>query len=647
MINKILIANRGEIALRVIKTCNKLGIKTVTIYSQDDARLPHAFESDESFNLGSGPLSQTYLNQDKIIEIAKDTGAQAIHPGYGFLSENAEFCKKIADAGLIFIGPSVDAINLMGDKKESKIAMEKIGIPLIKGYHGETQDPAALKTEADKIGYPVLIKATAGGGGKGMRIVNSESEFMDALAASKREAMNAFSDNKVLIEKYIINPRHIEVQLVSDGKKNHFHFFERECSIQRRYQKIIEESPSPALDDKLRNEICDTAVKISQGINYIGAGTIEFILTSTNEFYFLEMNTRLQVEHPVTEMVTGYDLVELQIQAANGEAFDFKQSDIIQSGHSIECRIYAEDPDNEFLPTAGRIQQIQADSSIDYRLDCGYIDGNTISTNFDPMLAKVIVHDFDRISAIEKMQITLNDVLFGGAKTNRDYLKRVLDHELFIEGDIHTHFIEDQAEKLKSSQFSQYSLASMIAGSLILDTKEVRNIWDTQFKRMNKTLIINNKEYEVNIEKLNRNEIKFSFNTNKYSFTTLYWNTSHVILESEGQVFKINSFTFNASGTRQVFVNELEATIEVKGKVQKSTTSQILSEGSLQSPMPGKIFKVLHKVGARVKLGEPVLIVEAMKMEHTIKATKDGLIKDIFFKEGDQVQGGVLLCEIE
>jgi 3-methylcrotonyl-CoA carboxylase alpha subunit len=647
MISKILIANRGEIALRVIKTCNKLGIKTVTIYSQDDARLPHAFESDESYNLGSGPLSSTYLNQERIIEIAKETGAEAIHPGYGFLSENAEFCKKIADAGLIFIGPSVEAINLMGDKKESKVKMGEIGIPLIKGYHGDNQEPALLKEEAKKIGYPVLIKATAGGGGKGMRIVNSENEFMDALAASKREAMNAFSDDKVLIEKYIINPRHIEVQLVSDGKNNHFHFFERECSIQRRYQKIIEESPSPALSDQLRADICETAVKISSGIDYVGAGTIEFILTSENEFYFLEMNTRLQVEHPVTEMVTGYDLVELQIEAAKGEAFDFKQTDIEQTGHSIECRVYAEDPDNDFLPTAGRIQKIQADASIDFRLDCGYIDGNTISTNFDPMLAKVIVHDFDRISAIEKMQMTLDDILFGGAKTNRDFLKRVLDNEQFINGDIHTHFIEEQKDHLAYTSFTEEVIASIIAGSLILDTKELRNIWDTKFKRAKKTIILNCNEHEIEIEKLNRNETRFTFNHKVYSYTTLYWSPSNVIIESDGQIFKINSFVFNTSGLRQIFVNEHEALIEVLGKAKKSSSKTKISEGSLQSPMPGKVFKVLHKVGSTVNAGEAVLIVEAMKMEHTVKATKDGIIKEIFFKEGDQVQGGVLLCEIE
>ncbi len=646
MIKKILIANRGEIALRVIKTCKAKGIKTVTLYAADDATLPHAGAGDENIALGRGPLSETYLNQDKIIQIAKETGAEAIHPGYGFLSENTEFCKKVSDAGLIFIGPSTEAIELMGDKKESKVKMEALGIPLVPGYHGENQEPDFLFEEAKKIGFPVLIKATAGGGGKGMRIVNSESEFTDALNASKREALNAFSNDKVLLEKYIINPRHIEVQLVSDGQGNHFHFFERECSIQRRYQKVIEETPSPALNDELRASVCDTAVKIAKGINYIGAGTIEYILAPNNEFYFLEMNTRLQVEHPVTEMVTGVDLVDLQIQAAQGLAFKFKQEDINQTGHSIECRIYAEDPDNEFLPTTGRIQKIETNPETDYRLDCGYRDGNHISTNYDPMLAKLITYDTDRYSAIEKMQVSLNNVLFGGTKTNRDYLKRVLDNEKFIEGNIHTHLIEQDKEELKKKKWEQNIEAHFVAVSLISATKPVQNLWDKKFKQTNKVISIDGDEISVVVNSLNRNGILFSLEGKKYRYETLLWEKGHIVLESKGEIISSHLF-MNQNGSFQVFVNDFEAIVDVASKARRASSSQQLSEGSLQSPMPGKVFKVLKNVGDKVEKGESVIIVEAMKMEHTIKATTEGLIKDIFFKEGDQVQGGVLLCEIE
>ncbi len=472
-IEKILIANRGEIALRVIKTCRDLGIKTVTLYTHEDRNLPHRFKSDEAFYLGQGTLAETYLNQEKIIEIAKSTNSTAIHPGYGFLSENTDFCKKVSDAGIIFIGPSIEAIELMGDKKTSKVKMEEIGIPLIPGYHGDNQDADFLKVEAKKIGFPVLIKATAGGGGKGMRIVENEGEFLEALSSAKREALNAFSNDKVLLEKYILNPRHIEVQLVSDGEGNHFHFFERECSIQRRYQKVVEETPSPALDDKLRAEICETAVKISKGINYIGAGTIEYILAPNNEFYFLEMNTRLQVEHPVTEMVTGFDLVELQILAAQGEAFKFSQKDISQTGHSIEVRVYAEDPDNNFLPTIGRIKSIGSSSQEGVRLDCGFSDNTEISVNYDPMIAKLIVYADERQNAIKKMDLAIDDIKFSGVKTNRDYLKRILKHEKFVEGKVDTSFIETYKKDLTKEELSDETLAAMIAGAIFSENKSL------------------------------------------------------------------------------------------------------------------------------------------------------------------------------
>jgi acetyl-CoA carboxylase biotin carboxylase subunit len=480
-IKKVLIANRGEIALRVIKTCKKMGIGTVTIYTEEDKNLPHAYKADESYYLGQGTLAETYLNQQKIIDICKESGADAIHPGYGFLSENTEFCKLANNNGIIFIGPSVDAIELMGDKKTSKVKMEKIGIPLVPGYHGDDQDEATLTAEAKKIGFPVLIKATAGGGGKGMRIVEQEAEFKDALAAAKREALNAFSNDKVLLEKYIVNPRHIEVQLVSDGKGNHFHFFERECSIQRRYQKVVEETPSVALDDKLRQAVCETAVKIAQGINYVGAGTIEYILTPEKDFYFLEMNTRLQVEHPITEMVTGYDLVELQIRAAAGEAFSFKQSDVKQTGHAVECRIYAEDPDNNFLPTIGKIKSIGRSTMDGVRLDCGFADNTEVSVNYDPMLAKLIVHAEDRESAGRKMDQALNEILFSGMKTNRDYLKRILKHPKYVAGDIHTHFITQEEDSLRPHDYEESDIALLIAAGIFAESKTTsqKNVWDS------------------------------------------------------------------------------------------------------------------------------------------------------------------------
>ena len=643
-INKILIANRGEIALRVIKTCKDLGIETVTLYALNDRELPHASAGDQNISLGSGSLAETYLNQERIIEIAKETGAQAIHPGYGFLSENTEFCKKVKAAGLIFIGPSVEAIELMGDKKTSKEKMEEIGVPLIPGYHGDDQSITVLKKEAEKIGFPVLIKATAGGGGKGMRIVDGASEFEDARASAKREAKNAFGNDQVLLEKYIVNPRHIEIQLVSDGKGNHFHFFERECSIQRRYQKVVEETPSVALDDELRANMCETAVKIASGINYLGAGTIELILAEDNSFYFLEMNTRLQVEHPVTEMVTGVDLVELQILAASGEAFDFEQSDITQTGHAIEVRIYAEDPDNEFLPTTGKIQQIEVDSEVSFRLDCGYRDGNSISTSYDPMLAKLITWEQDRDLAIESMQDALNSVVFGGTKTNRDYLKRILNHERFVDGDINTHFIAEESEELQKEELHPLHFCIV---SLVAELDLTKHVWDSYYVPHIKRFEYEGREVEVLVLKAGSDgvEVKWGSDTQRYSVYSK--ENNRITLGYKGEVLSAYFYQVDQKGTLQVFIHDFEVKVRALPKVSVKSGVAAFGEGALQSPMPGKIFKIIQTKGKTVSKGQPVLILEAMKMEHTIKANKDGVIKELFFKEGDQVQGGVLLCEIE
>lgn len=463
---KILIANRGEIALRVLRTCAENNIATVTLYTDEERDLPHALAGDESVCLGSGPLRETYLNHERLLEIAKSLGVDAIHPGYGFLSENAAFCTKVTKAGIKFIGPSPESMTLMGDKTESKKKMEQIGIPVIPGYHGDTQEASFLKKEANRIGYPVLIKASAGGGGKGMRVVDAEASFNEALDSAKREAMNAFGDDRVLIEKYIRNPRHIEIQVMSDQHGNHTHLFERECSIQRRHQKIIEESPSVALDQKLRDNMTRVATQICSAINYEGAGTIELILDGDNPgaFYFLEMNTRLQVEHPVTEAVTGLDLVKLQIDVAQGLPLPYKQTDLIQRGHAIEMRIYAEDPDNNFLPSIGTIQKVGQTSA---RLDTGYRDGNAVTISFDPMLAKLVVYGASREEATAAALHALKEVPFLGVTTNRDYLRRILKHPNFVSGETFTHFVVTNAETLKPEAASESDFALAIAAHLM------------------------------------------------------------------------------------------------------------------------------------------------------------------------------------
>ncbi len=481
-IKKIFIANRGEIALRIIKTCKEMGIKTVTIYTDEEKNLPHSLAGDESYCLGSGPLSETYLNQDKLITIAKKAQADAIHPGYGFLSEKAIFAKKVESNGLIFIGPDSLSIELMGDKKTSKIKIQELGVPSIPGYHGDNQELSNLKNEATKIGYPLLIKASAGGGGKGMRIVEQESEFQSALEAAKRESLNAFGDDTVLLEKYITSPRHIEIQVMSDTHGQHFHLFERECSIQRRYQKIVEESPSPSVNAELREKMTAAAIAITRGINYRGAGTIELILDTDGSFYFLEMNTRLQVEHPVTEMVIGLDLVKLQILVAQGDKLPFKQEDLKQNGHAIEVRLYAEDPDNNFLPSTGIIKSIGETSVLHTRLDCGYVDGNEVSISFDPMLAKLIAWGENRNVAAKSLALALDEVLFLGVQTNRDYLKRILTLPEYLEGKTYTHFVKTYENKLRPQEKSKEAKALAIAAFLF-----------SQKKSSNEDVSINNK----------------------------------------------------------------------------------------------------------------------------------------------------------
>lgn len=481
-IKKILVANRGEIALRVLKTAKEMGIKVVTVYAEDDKNLPHALFADESYSLGTGALADTYLNKEKLIEVAKKCGADSIHPGYGFLSENEEFARMVEAAGIIFIGPTPESIVLMGDKIGSKKALEKIKIPLTPGYHGDDQKDETLVKEAKKIGYPILIKASAGGGGKGMRIVHEDSELLEAIRGAKSEGLKSFSSDKVLIEKYVVNPRHIEVQLMSDTHGNHLHFFERECSIQRRYQKVVEETPAPNMSQELRLKICETAVEIARGINYRGAGTVEFIMAQDGNFYFMEMNTRLQVEHPVTEMVTGSDLVKCQILVAQGDKLPMKQSDIKQNGSAIECRIYAEDPDNNFMPTIGKIERIGIPTLRDVRLDCGFLDGTEVGVNYDPMLAKLVVWGVSRELAISKSIQSLDEVLFLGVKTNRDYLKRILAHKDFVNGKTHTHFIPDHKQELEPKPLHDDEIAALLAAFNFSGTKATK-IGTSEVKR--------------------------------------------------------------------------------------------------------------------------------------------------------------------
>jgi 3-methylcrotonyl-CoA carboxylase alpha subunit len=489
VIKKILIANRAEIASRVMATCRLMGIETVAIYSRQDRNHPFVAEADYAFALEGETVLESYLNMDQLVAIAKRENVDAIHPGYGFLSENAEFARRLKKEKIGFIGPNADTIELMGDKKKAKEFAERAGLPMVPGYHGDQQDPNALLDEANKIGYPLLIKATAGGGGKGMKIVWSSEEFLGQLDLAKSEAAKSFGNDQVILERYIEKPRHIEVQVFGDGEGAAVHLFERECSVQRRYQKIIEESPSPYITDEIRKKICDSAVQLAKESKYLGAGTIEFIVNEEKQHYFLEMNTRLQVEHPVTETVTGLDLVRWQIEVACGNGIPLQQSDIVQKGHGIECRIYAENPGAGFLPTIGTIGYTGKDKVINGRADLGVADGVEVGLDYDPMIAKLIVWDENRILATEKMKALLEDYPFLGLKTNREFLLSILEHQAFLDAEIDTNWVEKNFEELGNGELldEEKALASLchflgrknLDSSKIVGTRLIQDPWES------------------------------------------------------------------------------------------------------------------------------------------------------------------------
>jgi acetyl-CoA carboxylase biotin carboxylase subunit len=463
MFKKILIANRGEIAIRIVRACKELGIKTVAVYSDVDKNALHVQYADEAIHIGDSSPKESYLNADKLIKAALDSKADAIHPGYGFLSENASFALKVASVKLTFIGPSADSIRLMGDKAESKLRMKQADVPVVPGFEG-LESEEDFKKASKEIGYPVLIKATAGGGGKGMRVVNNESELSESIDSARREALNAFGDERLLIEKYIPNAHHIEFQVFGDQHRHLVHLFERECSVQRRHQKIIEETPSPLLTPKLRAQMGEAAVRVAQAVGYYNAGTVEFIVDSdTLQFYFLEMNTRLQVEHPITELTTGLDLVHWQIRVAAGERFPYSQEQLAQHGHAIECRIYAEDPANGFLPSTGKLLQFIEPRGPGIRVDSGFTIGNEVTHFYDPLLAKLIVHAENRQTAIQLMQAALKEFIVHGVITNIDFLQAVLSQPDFRNGEVTTRWVETNFNWTPSSE---PSFESLIAASL-------------------------------------------------------------------------------------------------------------------------------------------------------------------------------------
>ena len=636
-INSILIANRGEIACRIIRTANEMGIKTIAVYEEADSNATFVSMSDVAVKLKNG-----YLDADEIVDAAKKTGADAIHPGYGFLSENSIFARKVIRNNIIWIGPTPHVIRVMGDKIKAKELAIKANVP--------TLEKAESIKDSKQLGFPLLIKAAAGGGGKGMRIVNNKNELKDAVAAAKREAKAGFDDERVFIEKYIKKSRHIEIQILGDQHGNVIHLGERECSIQRRHQKIIEESPSPKLDDELREQIGNAAVKLAKKIKYQSAGTVEFILDeNTNEFWFLEVNTRLQVEHPVTEEVTGVDLVRAQINIAKNEYLELKQKDVEFNGHALEVRLYAENPNNDFLPETGKIVCYEPYKNKSIRWDSGVQKGYEVGTNFDPMLSKVISWAPNRTDACLQLATALEKSCIGGVKTNKDFLVECIRHPEFLAGNTTSDFIEIQSPNRKKVLNDHDKNNLMIAGALWISQTNIKNKNKLRFIKHSWT---NGRLPHQNISFQFENEIhqiKYSY-INKESISILEKNVEIISFDNEMLECVIDGIRSQYQIYRDedrlfVFDSFNDIQLKVLPRFVDPSTSSI--EGGLLAPMPGKISEVLIKKDQKVKAGQSLMIIEAMKMEQTIKSPNAGKISKIMVKKGQQVENGESLLVID
>ena len=664
MFKKILIANRGEIACRVAATARRLGVQTVAVYSDADAQAKHVAACDEAVHIGGSAPKDSYLQWQRIIDAAKATGAQAVHPGYGFLSENEDFAQACADAGLVFIGPPASSIKAMGLKAQSKQLMEKAGVPLVPGYHGANQDATLLQAEADRIGYPVLIKASAGGGGKGMRAVEKAEDFADALAGCKREAINSFGDDAVLIEKYVQRPRHIEIQVFADTQGHCVYLHERDCSVQRRHQKVLEEAPAPGMSEHLRRQMGEAAVAAAQAVGYVGAGTVEFIVEQSGydqpqsmRFYFMEMNTRLQVEHPVTEAITGLDLVEWQLRVASGQPLPMSQDQIPMRGHAIEARICAENPDKQFLPATGVLQVYTKPQATSFavgpvRIDDGVREGDAISPFYDSMVAKLIVHGDTREQALARLDAALAELHIVGLNTNVQFLRHVLATESFSRAKLDTALIPREAAQL----FGQEPLGSALAMAAVVahvvqaeqalaggDPFSARDGWCSHGLAQRRF------EFEFAGERLHaelsygRDGLRLALDGQPAQDLRVQWRGSELVLHLGGRSERTRLYwqgevahVFSPRGATRITL--IDALAQAGGTDQEG--------GRLSAPMPGKIVGFLVKVGDKVSKGQALAVMEAMKVEHTIAAPADGQIGELLYAPGDQVSEGAELLKM-
>lgn len=671
MFETLLIANRGEIACRVAATARRMGLRTVAVYSDADAHSRHVAACDMAVHIGGAEPRDSYLRAEAILAAAKQTGAQAIHPGYGFLSENEAFAKACADAGIVFVGPPASAIAAMGSKSAAKALMEKAGVPLVPGYHGDNQDPDFLRQQADAIGYPVLIKASAGGGGKGMRVVNSSVEFDEALASCKREAASSFGNDHVLIERYLLKPRHIEIQVFADTLGNYVHLFERDCSVQRRHQKVIEEAPAPGMTQERRQAMGEAAIAAARAVGYVGAGTVEFIAEPDGRFYFMEMNTRLQVEHPVTEMITGQDLVEWQLRVAAGEALPAAQEALTLSGHSMEARIYAENPDKGFLPSIGTLATLEFPPHVEFtlgdiRVDGGVRTGDTITPHYDPMIAKLIVHGRDRDQARARMLQALGDIRVAGLQTNIDFLHRLMADDAFAQADLDTGLIERRHDALFPPAADLPDRALALAAAALLQAQGYASSGGTQADTPADPWSVADGWRVSGLHQRVFNfldadgqpvDAQLQYDNGAWSLTrngttqALEW--SRLASQPDRQQLRIRLAGSDHTGdvliqgeTLTIYSGGDSHTLRLHDAVAHAQDEGSEAGGSLTAPMPGKIISVAVKAGDPVKSGDVLLVMEAMKMEHTIFSPRDGVVEEVFYQPGDQVTDGTQLIAI-
>jgi len=649
----LLVANRGEIALRVMRTAKRLGLSTVAVYSEADANSAHVAFADQAFCIGGAAARDSYLRADVILEAAKRAGGDAIHPGYGFLSENADFADACAAAGIAFVGPPASAIRAMGSKSAAKALMEKAGVPLVPGYHGDEQSFETLAAAADRIGYPLLIKASAGGGGKGMKIVNARAEFADALASAQREAQNAFKDPKVLLEKYLTKPRHIEMQVFADTHGNFVHLFERDCSIQRRYQKVVEEAPAPHFPEARRAAMAEAALGAARAVGYVGAGTVEFI-SEGEQFYFMEMNTRLQVEHPVTESITGQDLVEWQIRVARGEKLPLAQEQIKATGHAVEVRLYAEDPERDFLPQIGKLTHLHWPEGV--RIDSGVRQGDSVSMHYDPMLAKIIAYGADRAEAIGRLHRALGETEVTGVATNRRFLRSIIGHPAFAAGEVDTGFIPRHAADLKAPVPDRSVMTALAALAVLrkaerdaeqaIDPTDPWSPWGrSPGWRLNRDAYV-----DVALDEI---KVRAHYRTGGFVLD-LPEGGSVTVSGVCGEDGAIAARLDQRSLTARAVFGERALTLFALGDEAVFTLPDPLAvgggeaaAGKLVSPMPGQVTKLFVSAGQTVEKGAPLIVIEAMKMEHTITAPKKGKVAKLPYAVGDLVPDAAELLVLE